>query len=367
MQIALTKKLADGLKLKPPAADETIDPIFTWTANWICVWSNRSANDMLVLVNNKTRFTVAVYEVKRKNLKDVEAIIMKAIKNTLLSMSFNPDMVDKYMDQAGQITFVKNSDRKASSWVSKSGQELTAYIGRTYNGVDNVYDDMIARNNNYMYVNFTSGSGEFMPYKAMADALSELTGHKPYKNKAYELTVTLDLEVYKAIRKIIVPAEMDFFTLHQVIQNVYKWNDEHLFEFAIANGEFYPPMLFVDKEDQYELGYYELMNIHKRHKLSEIFSNNKEVIYTYDLGDCWQHKIELTNVLEAYDKELPYLLEASGQTPPENVGGVGGFIEFRKVMLDDKHPDHKGYKRWAPLWRIELSEWHKKEKVIHLW
>lgn len=61
MQIALTKKLADALELKLPPCDETIDPLFTWTANWTKVWDNRRTEDLLVLVNNATRFTVAIY------------------------------------------------------------------------------------------------------------------------------------------------------------------------------------------------------------------------------------------------------------------------------------------------------------------
>ena len=33
MEIALTKKLADALKMKPDAADEGINPILSWTAS----------------------------------------------------------------------------------------------------------------------------------------------------------------------------------------------------------------------------------------------------------------------------------------------------------------------------------------------
>ncbi|OPX87198.1 MAG: hypothetical protein A4E53_02576 [Pelotomaculum sp. PtaB.Bin104] len=71
MQIALTKKIADAMGVKPPSAHEDVNPLFSWTANWTKVWDNRRAEDMLVLVNNATRFTVALYQVKRKDLKNV--------------------------------------------------------------------------------------------------------------------------------------------------------------------------------------------------------------------------------------------------------------------------------------------------------
>ncbi|MBT9169171.1 MAG: hypothetical protein DDT19_02525 [Syntrophomonadaceae bacterium] len=64
MQIALTKKLADAMGADCPSVHKVVDPLFSWTANWTKVWDNRRAEDMLVLVNNATRFTVAIYRVK---------------------------------------------------------------------------------------------------------------------------------------------------------------------------------------------------------------------------------------------------------------------------------------------------------------
>ena len=69
MQIALTKKLAEALELKLPASDDSTNPLFSLTANWTKVWSNRKAEDMIVLVNNAHRFMVAIYQVKRKTSK----------------------------------------------------------------------------------------------------------------------------------------------------------------------------------------------------------------------------------------------------------------------------------------------------------
>jgi hypothetical protein len=45
-----------------------------------------------------------------------------------------------------------------------------------------------------------------------------------------------------------------------------------------------------------------------------------------------------------YDKESPYLLKAVGQTPPEDVGGIGGFLNFYEIMQDPEHPKYGGMK-----------------------
>lgn len=103
MQIALTKKLSDTIGLKLPAIDESIHPLFSWTANWTKVWENRRTEDMIVLVNNATRFTVAIYQVKRKDLKNLDVMMKTAISNTLLTMNVNPEIVNEYMRLAGEI------------------------------------------------------------------------------------------------------------------------------------------------------------------------------------------------------------------------------------------------------------------------
>jgi hypothetical protein len=91
------------------------------------------------------------------------------------------------------------------------------------------------------------------------------------------------------------------------------------------------------------------------------------MVYSYDFGDNWEHNIELVQVLEDYDYELPYLLEANGQTPPEDVGGIGGFLEFRKIMLDKDNPDYEAKKEWSRYWTLELREWKSRPGVIHIW
>jgi hypothetical protein len=58
---------------------------------------------------------------------------------------------------------------------------------------------------------------------------------------------------------------------------------------------------------------------------------------TGNMGDYWQHKIELVRVIKDYDKGSPYLLGAIGQASPENVGGIEGFLHFREVMMNPNH------------------------------
>src|SRR5699024_5526719 len=163
----LTKKLADALKTSPPPTNTEVDPLVIWTANWITTWENRRAEDMLVLVNHANRFTVAVYQVKRKDLKNINEIIINAIENTLLAVNVSSELVDQYMESVGEIELTKNSDRKATSWVNRSGQESSVYVRANYNGIPEMYDDTVGvfTSNNFVNTSSKSFDQSFIPHK----------------------------------------------------------------------------------------------------------------------------------------------------------------------------------------------------------
>lgn len=199
----------------------------------------------------------------------------------------------------------------------------------------------------------------------MIKALSELTGKPAYKYRAFELLVTLDLEVYKATRRIIVPADLEFTRLHKVLQSALNWEDYHLYDFTIFDeNECQPAVRLVPSEE--DLEYDEDALLMKGYFLSEFLPQCKAMRYTYDMGDNWEHEIQLVRVIDEYDEESPYLLEASGQTPPEDVGGVGGFVNFREIMLNPDHQEYEETKEWAKYWTPELSEWKSHPRVIHV-
>ena len=364
MQIALTKKLAEALDLKPLAIDDSINPLFTWTVNWTKVWSNRRSEDMIVLANNANRFTVAIYQVKRKDLKNLKVIIETAIVNTLLFMNVNPEIVKEYMRLAGNLEFKQNHSRQTASWVNRAGLECSFFIDREYNGIGKMFNDTVGAKVNYYYVNFASNKEDvFIPYEAMLQSLSDLTGLPVYKYRAFELLVSLDLEIYKAVRRIIVPANLEFAQLHKVLQTVFGWENYHIYDFTIAEGQDREPVARI-VPDAEALDFDEHAISMGKHTLAEYLPEHKQMIYTYDMGDGWEHEIQLVNVIEDCDQESPCLLEASGKTPPEDVGGVGGFLRFLEILQDPRHPEYSEMKDWVRSWSPELREWDKSPRVL---
>jgi hypothetical protein len=364
MKIALTKKLAAAMAITPAPVCEAAPPLFTWTANWMKVWDDRRTEDMLVLVNNATRFTVAIYQVKRKDLKNVAEMMTAAIKNTLLALNLNSEIVDEYLRLTGAVTFALNHDRQATAWLNKAGTECAFSVADKYNGIAKMFCDTVGAPINYRPVGYSHSHDDgFKPKTAMFSALAELTGKPVYKYRAVELLVTLDLEIYQATRQLIVPANITFARLHEILQAVFRWKDCHLHDFAILDGKSREPVVTLVMDEE-SLEYNENAILEEGHTLSEYFPRYKNILYTYDMGDNWEHQIELVRVIEEHDAESPYLLGAVGQAPPEDVGGIGGYIDFRKIMLNPNHEDYVKAKEWVGYWTPELDEWDARPRVI---
>jgi len=366
MQISLTKKLATAMDIKPADTDESANPIFCWTANWVNTFDRRK-EDMVVMVNHATRFTVTIYGIKRNQFKGIDAKMSAAIKNTLLEMNLNQELVDEYLRQAGGITFTSNHDRKMTAQVNHQGLEAAFVVGRTINESRGKlkFEDTLGRTVSRHPVNYSNTHDDsFIPANKMIEALSKLTCQPIYKYRAFELLVTLDLEIYKAIRRVIVPADIGFQRLHEVLQEVYDWKNYHLFDFTVYDnktGELCTRLVPNEESLSYDANAVLLDG----HRLSGYLPVHSHICYTYDMGDNWEHEIKLVRIIDEYNDDSPYLLESSGQTPPEEVGGVGGFIDFREIMLNPNHPEHAETKEWAGYWSPELHEWKIRPRLIY--
>jgi hypothetical protein len=315
----MTKKLADktGTELGP--ADNAVPDIFSWTANITNLFSNRKKEDLVVLVNNATRFSVVIYDVNRKRFQNIKEQIEVAIRKTMLAMYLNPELVDEYFRQADKFSFVANKDPKRTAWVNTHIRDTLYPLATTinYSQKEIKYDDTFGKKTNRRPLTYGSKDHYEYPIERMRTELEKVTGKPAYKYRAFELLATLDLEIYKAKRRIIVPAEISFFNLHEVLQKIFKWKDYHLYKFETYNSKGKRKDVLVPYEE--DLEYCRDAMLMEGHTLSEFFPENKSMIYTYDFGDNWEHEIKFVREIDNYDKESPYLLEAVGQTPPEDV------------------------------------------------
>ncbi|MFI7635544.1 hypothetical protein [Nonomuraea sp. NPDC049400] len=87
----------------------------------------------------------------------------------------------------------------------------------------------------------------------------------------------------------------------------------------------------------------------KKTSLAEVLAQvGAAMEYEYYLGDSWRHDIVLEEILAAEEGvRYPALVDGSGACPPEDVGGIGGYAYFRRMLADPGHEEHDEYVRWA--------------------
>jgi hypothetical protein len=164
----------------------------------------------------------------------------------------------------------------------------------------------------------------------------------PAKSKSdvpiYQIKVTLKGSQPPIWRRIQVRSDITLAKLHDVLQVVMGWYDAHLHQF-IVGGTYYGvphPDYFGEMEDE------------RRVRLYQVATGEKsKFIYEYDFGDSWEHVLVVEKVLEPEPGQVyPVCIKGKRACPPEDVGGVWGYLHFLEAMQDPDHPEHQDYVDW---------------------
>jgi hypothetical protein len=84
-------------------------------------------------------------------------------------------------------------------------------------------------------------------------------------------------------------------------------------------------------------------------RLRDVLKPRKTIIdYTYDFGDCWEHRLTVTDVRAGQSGvSYPRYIGGERNGPPEDCGGIPGFYELLEAIADPTHPSHADLKAWA--------------------
>ncbi len=187
------------------------------------------------------------------------------------------------------------------------------------------------------------------------------------KDTLYHMNIVLmGFEPY-IWRMVQVKPEMPLVFFHRLIQQVMGWQDLHLHHF-IKGDTFYAPRLddggwgTMKQVDYSDLTIKDILT--KQHE---------RISYEYDFGDSWQHEIILEKIVPLGKKEHPVCLKGRMKCPPEDCGGIRGYMDLleelskldgaeRKLYLEDRFmddfdPEHfdkeeinQQLKEWKAVW-----------------
>lgn len=141
-------------------------------------------------------------------------------------------------------------------------------------------------------------------------------------------------------RRIAVPLTMKLDRLHLTLQAAFGWTNTHLYAFHAAGLSWGEP----------DPGFFTTMGDARKTRLYDVVAQTgaKTIRYVYDFGDNWEHVLKLEKWVEnGGPGGLPFLLEATGRCPPEDVGGPHGYAHMIAALSDPAHPDHADTRIWA--------------------
>ena len=159
----------------------------------------------------------------------------------------------------------------------------------------------------------------------------------------------------KVWRRVDVPLSSTLLALHDIIQVTFGWMNSHLFEFEVGDRVYGDPML---DEDLFDQRVYKARSI----RLKSLVTRGVErFLYLYDFGDSWRHDISIESVRDGdADVDYPAFVGGERRGPPEDVGGVVGFMEFLEAALNPLHEEHQAMVRWygKPFDPLDINEAH---------
>ena len=141
-------------------------------------------------------------------------------------------------------------------------------------------------------------------------------------------------------RQIRVPSDLSLPVFARAIETAMGWLSYHLHSFEVGGIVFG----MADEETDYLID-------ERTVTVKQILpSEGSELVYAYDFGDDWHHRVVVEAITERTD---PYattpiaILDGQQACPPEDCGGSFGYDELRAVLADPTHEEYSSMRQWA--------------------
>lgn len=153
-------------------------------------------------------------------------------------------------------------------------------------------------------------------------------------------------------RRLLVRSDATLGLLHHIIQASFAWDDSHLHGFQAGGrrGAVYGDLATRSYGDP-DLD-------ESAYSLGEVLpAEGDSMVYTYDFGDDWEHKITVEKVLPAKPQApVARCTGGRGAAPAEDSGGVWGWANMVEAVNNPNHEQHQEYREWLGLSRGESFE-----------
>lgn len=165
------------------------------------------------------------------------------------------------------------------------------------------------------------------------------------KRQVFQFKITLKGVRPYIWRRIQVPGDFSFRDFHGVIQCAMGWKFFHLHKFDM-NRPGTAQSVTIGKKSVFFANDDNTILDDTEECISDYFTmRNKKCVYEYDMGDSWEHTINLEKILSpSGDNEeaaFPACLDGERACPPEDCGGVFGYRRLLKIIKEPNNAEYK--------------------------
>jgi hypothetical protein len=171
---------------------------------------------------------------------------------------------------------------------------------------------------------------------------------KPSKPEAadhiHQIHVTLLGTEPPVWRRLLVDSSTRLDHFHDILQAAMGWEDYHLHQFIIGSRR---NAIYYGVPDPEEFG--PPTRDERDKSVGDILlRKGSRMLYEYDFGDCWEHEIKVEDTRATPSSEpLPRCTAGARACPPEDCGGVFGYVELLEALKDPDHERHAELLEWV--------------------
>lgn len=345
MIITCTKEMAEKLKTKGIERSsvenyEKSDPFYSWYLHYASI----GRHEMIFAYNMATKYVVVLLNLTKADVKKPADSLKAGIARAFRNERVPKDYIEEYLSNCKDVQLCEYRDEKIEDtlrllqfMMMRRGEPITPgdrvrchFTGDPFMTDGVPAEEMVLREL-YRMRNHTMEN-----YCSMVQV------------ETYRLKITLELFEQKVYRIIEIPSDYTFAMLHDVLQLVFGWDNEHLHEFYTKNtpkGRWTSEIISRNADAMDESRTYYEDNT----QLKDILPGAKYCVYWYDFGDDWKHDIKLQKVF-VNDCRHPKLIKSVGETPPEDVGGPYGYERFLAAIENENDEDHEEMMEWKEGW-----------------
>ncbi len=323
IKVFCAKRIVEKLPRKPKACKEEVKPLEQWCVNLLFSGSW----NFVVAMSADTRFGFVIANVDQEKFEKLPELLAEGIRKAFAYYGIRKEIMDDYLSEPPVLYGSARVDR--STWGKLiSVMKYVEFLALNKPTSDAIPIEYIALMNRRSVS--VGGKDGYHPRDGMLEALQAKYQMKPISSKAFELTATMDLQMFVAKRVLEIPVSYTFQDLHKAFQGVMRWDNCHPYKFVVADKH-------ICGSNDERNGEHDVPA--KDTLLSDCLKEGDEFTYLYDFENGWKVSIKVTNTFDGYDLPRPRCVEAERAAPPENVGGISGFVKFWEAYNNPDYPN----------------------------